>query len=112
MAEALRFIHFHAGQPIRTEHVVQRVQLSRRALEIRFHKSLGHTIHDAIQQARLERATRLLLETNLPIAKVAEAAGYSTPSYLIQVFRQQRGTTPTRYRARVLGKAFDRTRHE
>ena len=107
VAAALRFIHFHAGQPICTEHVVKHVQLSRRALEIRFHKSLGHTIHDAIQRARLERATRLLLETNLPIPKVAEASGYSTPSYLIQVFRQQIGMTPARYRAHVLGEAFN-----
>ncbi len=112
VAAALRFIHFHAGRPIRTEHVVKHVQLSRRTLEIRFHKSLGHTIHDAIQRARLERATRLLLETNLPIPKVAEASGYSTPSYLIQVFRQQLGTTPARYRAQVLGKAFDGTWHD
>lgn len=99
VAAALRFVQLHAGRPLRIEDIVDHVQISRRALEIRFHKALGRTIHDEIQRARLERAKRLLQETALPVPKVAEAAGYASPSYLIQVFRQHVGLTPAKYRA-------------
>ena len=38
------------------------------------------------------------VETDLPIPKVAEAVGYSTPSYFIQVFRAEHDLTPAKYR--------------
>ena len=75
--------------------------VSRRALEIRFRKTLGRTILSEIQRIRLERAKRLLLETDLPLPAVAESAGFGTPSYLVQVFRQNVGITPARYRVQV-----------
>ena len=47
---------------------------------------------------RLNRAQRLLLETDLPIPKVALAAGYGSGAYLAQVFQKQLGKTPAQYR--------------
>ena len=101
VAGALRFIHHHAGQPIRIDDVVNHLQLSRRTLEIRFQRALGRTVHSEIQRARLQRAKRLLLETDMQMPKVAEVAGYGSASYLIQVFRQEVGMTPARYRLQV-----------
>lgn len=100
VVQAMRFIQDHAAEPIQSADVVRHVQVSRRALEIRFQKALGRTLHDAIQAAHLDQATRLLLETDLSIPHLAEASGYRTASYMIQVFRQQRGMTPARYRAK------------
>lgn len=104
VAQALRFIHENAGQPIRVDEIVRHLAVSRRALEIRFQRSVGRSIHDEIQRAHLERAKRLLRESDLPLPKVAEAAGFTTPSYLVQVFRQQVGQTPARYRRQVRGQ--------
>ena len=59
--------------------------LSRRALEIRFRKALGRSPHQEIQRVRLERARRLLRETDLAIPRVAEAAGYGDPAKAKQV---------------------------
>jgi LacI family transcriptional regulator len=50
---------------------------------------------------RLERARRLLLESDMSIPKVAAAAGFNTASYFVQVFREKIGTTPARYRANI-----------
>ena len=101
VAQALRFIHHHATGAISIHDVVKCVQLSRRSIEMRFLKAIGRTIHAEIQRVRLERAKRLLLESELSIPKVAEAAGYGTASYFVQVFRQQIGTTPARYRVKM-----------
>ena len=101
VAGALRFIHHQAGRPIRIDDVVDHLHMSRRSLEIRFQRAVGRTVHAEIQRARLERAKRLLLETDAQMPKVAEVAGYGSASYLIQVFRQQFGMTPAKYRLRV-----------
>ncbi len=100
IAAAVRFIHDHAAEGIGVADVVADRLLSRRALEIRFREALGRSPHEEIQRARLERARRLLQETDLSIPRVAEAAGYGRASYLAQVFRQHLGITPARYRRR------------
>jgi LacI family transcriptional regulator len=98
VASALEFIHHHAAEAIGVDDVVDRLQMSRRALELRFRSALGRTPHDELQRVRLSRAQRLLLETDLSIPKVAQAAGYRSGSYLAQVFQKQVGRTPAQYR--------------
>ncbi|HYO24757.1 MAG TPA: XylR family transcriptional regulator [Lacipirellulaceae bacterium] len=98
VAAALEFIHHHAADPIGVDDVVNHLEMSRRALELRFRDAVGRTPHDELQRVRLNRAQRLLLETDLPIPKVALAAGYRSGSYLAQVFQKQVGRTPAQYR--------------
>jgi LacI family transcriptional regulator len=101
VAMALRFIHDHAGQPISVKEVARDSQLSRRMLELRFRKAIGRTIHEEIQRVRLERAKRLLIETDLPMSDVAEAAGFAGASYFSKVFHCTMGYPPGDYRART-----------
>lgn len=101
VARALRFIHDHVARPIGIDDVVEHLQISRRALEIRFRREVGRTIHTEIQRVRLERARRILQESNLPIPGVADAAGYGSASYLSQVFKREVGMTPAKYRMHV-----------
>ena len=100
VAAALAFIHDHAAEPIGVDDVVRHLQISRRNIEIRFQNLVGRTPHAELQRARLQRARRFLIETDLPIPKIAEAVGYRTACYFIQVFRKEHGTTPARYRRR------------
>jgi LacI family transcriptional regulator len=101
VADAVGFIHDHATELIQVEDVVQHVAISRRNLETRFRKSVGRTPHAELQRIRLQRAIRFLVETDLSIPKISDAVGYTTPSYFIQVFRKEHGTTPARYRRQM-----------
>lgn len=74
------------------------LSMSRRSLEIRFERAMGRTLHKEIRRVRLERAKRLLQETDLPLDTVAAGAGFSTASYLTQVFKKEMGMTPAQYR--------------
>ena len=51
-----------------------------------------------IMQRRLERARRLLLETDYPIAEIALTAGYCDQSRMTTHFRHALGVTPARLR--------------
>jgi LacI family transcriptional regulator len=101
VAAALNFIHQQAGHPLQIDDVVRHVAVSRRALEIRFRATLGRTILSEIQRIRLQRAKRLLAESDLPLPVVAESAGFGTPSYMVQIFRDRVGMTPAKYRRQV-----------
>lgn len=98
VAEALSFIHAHATDPILVADVVRHVRLSRRTIEQRFRRALGRSVHHEILRVRLERAQRLLSESDLSMGKVAAFAGFGSASYLSQVFRERLKTTPARYR--------------
>ncbi|MFO8012841.1 MAG: DNA-binding transcriptional regulator [Phycisphaerae bacterium] len=101
VADALRHIRDRAAEPVQVVDVVRAAGLSRRALEMRFRRAVGRSIHQEIQRVHLDRATHLLMETDLPTARVAEAAGFSSPSYFGKVFRRQMGVTPAGYRTHV-----------
>ncbi len=98
VAAALRFIRENARTPIGVNEVAGQVALSRRALELRFQRCLGRSIRREIERVRLTWAKQLLIETDLPTAKIAELAGFSSLSYANKVFRRETGEPPARYR--------------
>jgi AraC family transcriptional regulator len=50
-------------------------------------------------QRRIERAKRLLCQTGLPLARIAQETGFTDQSHLAQMFRREVGVTPGRFRA-------------
>jgi LacI family transcriptional regulator len=98
VAEAVRYIRETARRPIRIMDIVAHLSISRRALEIRFHRSLGWSIREEIERVRIEFAKQLLAETDVPIGKVAENTGFSGEDHLGKTFRRVTETTPAKYR--------------
>jgi LacI family transcriptional regulator len=98
--QAVRFIREHAGEPITVDEVARQVQVSRRWLERHFRRVLGRAPHEELREARLERAKKLLLETDWALADVALATGLTSAPYLSYVFRRTVGCTPAEFRRR------------
>lgn len=99
LALALRFIRDHAGQNIGVPDVVAATATARRTLERRFIEHVGYSVHTEIIRCRVARAKRLLLETNLPIYRVAEEAGFGELRTMHRAFRQYDDRPPRDYRA-------------
>jgi LacI family transcriptional regulator len=98
VAQALRFIAEESHHPIKVRDVVAHVPLSWRSLERRFQDYRGVTINREITRFRIERAKRLLAETELLVKQVAEASGFANTRRLCEVFRRVEGMTPEQYR--------------
>jgi LacI family transcriptional regulator len=100
---AMRFIRESFSKPISVGNVADAVLTSRRSLEKRFRRVLGRSVLEEIQTVRVETAKRLLLETEHPIAKVAQLSGFGSVDYFIRFFRQKIGVTPSRFRGDHMG---------
>lgn len=100
--DAIRFIRDHAHEPIDVRDVLKAIPLSRRALEMHFKKVLGRTPRQQIQYERVQLVKKLLLESDLSIAQIAERAGFSSPSLFWVIFRRFTGMGPKAYRQRFL----------
>ncbi len=68
-------------------------------LSHRFRQASGEHLVAYINRQRMERAARLLGDTDMAIKEIAWACGYATPGYFIQSFRRHYGDTPGQWRA-------------
>lgn len=96
--DALVFIRDHIREPIRVRDLARHLGVARRTLESRFRAAIERSPGEAIRRLRVERAARLLSDTPMPLARVAELCGYAEPRLLTAHFRQVHGMTPTAYR--------------
>lgn len=88
-AGALALADFAAACEISTRHLMRA-----------FRHSTGRTLMAHLQTARLERSKALLAGGTLPVAAIAAAAGFATPSGFAAAFRRATGQTPRAWRAR------------
>ncbi len=105
LAASLRFIRDNAYRGIRVSDVINHVHVSRRILEKRFKQHLGRLPAEEIRRVRVERARRMLLETDLAMPQIATACGFNQPEVFTRTFRRETGLTPTSYRKQVRGKS-------
>ena len=103
-ARAIKFIREHAVRGIMVDDVLREVPMSRRGLEIQFKRYLGRSPAAEIRRIRLEKGRDLLATTDLSVAEVASACGFSNATRLGVAFRHRFGMTPVAFRKHARGK--------
>jgi LacI family transcriptional regulator len=91
---SLRLIREHAHEGLDVDMIARRVGLSRSVLQRRFRAVLKRSVYQEIISAKVKRARELLLKTDLPLAIVADRAGFKHQEYMGAVFRSRLGKTP------------------
>ena len=66
-----------------------------------FKQSMGMTPTNYIAERRIERAKKLMEETDLPISQIALRSGFSSQSHFTTSFRRLAGVTPRSFRRSV-----------
>ena len=61
----------------------------------------GRTFTDTVTERRIEKARELLANTNLRIAEVATACGFTDEAYFTRRFRQKESASPRSYRENI-----------
>lgn len=105
VVEAVQFIYKHARNPIQVSDVADAVALSSRSLFDKFNKHLGRSVSDEIKRARIEEISQLLLQTDLPIYKIAQCFHFSSIEHISRYFKQATRLTPLAYRKQYGAKS-------
>jgi AraC family transcriptional regulator len=66
-----------------------------------FKQSMGMTPTNYIAERRIERAKKLMQETDFPISEIALRSGFSSQSHFTTCFRRLAGVTPRSFRKGV-----------
>jgi LacI family transcriptional regulator len=108
---AVRHIRDHACDGIKVADVARAVGCSRRTLEGRFTRRIGHTPHEEIARVQFRRVEQLLRETDLPLAAIAARCGFRHTEYMTVAFVRRHGLPPSAWRRRSgLGHGGSRRR--
>jgi LacI family transcriptional regulator len=98
VAAALNFIYQNSHRPIAMRDVYRSVAMSRSGLEKAFREHFARAPMEELRRVRLERAKKLLLETDDKIFNIACATGLQTSNNLCRIFREHLGITPNQFR--------------
>jgi AraC family transcriptional regulator len=92
------YIEEHLAHELSVTEVAAVAQTSPAYFARLFKQATGQTPHQYVIRCRIERAKRLLRETELPLIEIGQQIGFTDQSYFTAVFRRHLGTTPKAYR--------------
>ena len=98
LKEPVDYVRKNYMQNICLKELAEITHLSISALERRFKKFLGKTPKQFINEVRLENARRLLIETNIAIATIANDTGFADHSYFSRQFQKLFDQSPSVFR--------------
>ncbi len=84
--------------PVPPRDIAHKIGISQRQLERLSRRHLGCTPARYHMQLRLDRARRMLHQTNLSVAEVAVASGFVALSHFAKVYKQAFGCSPSKDR--------------
>ncbi len=105
--EAIRFIHESYHKPLDLAMVSNHVSLNYAYFSNLFKKNIGKGFAEYLRDVRLDKARRLLAETEHKIVEVAAMVGYESYKSFTRAFRDAMDMQPTEYR-QLMRRKFER----
>ena len=96
--EALYYIVQNYKYKLSIKQIADYVSFAPNYLEFLFQKHLKKPINKYIQHYRFQKASDLLLTTNMSIGDIAVAVGLNDSQTLIRLFKSKANITPKQYR--------------
>lgn len=94
LARSIEIMRDSIETPVSPSEIAERLGISTRQLERLFGKYLNTSPKKYLMEMRLERAQKLLLQTEASITEVAFACGFENPGHFSRVYRSSFGVTP------------------
>ena len=94
----IEYIDEHFTEKIYIETLAAMLTVSPDYFTKMFKDSIGKTPIDYINALRINKALRLLAETETPVNEISDSLGFSNPNYFHKIFKQYMVTSPLVYR--------------
>lgn len=108
LRRAIEFMSDNCGRELGLAEIAGSAYLSEFHFARLFKKITGATPHAYLASLRIERARRLLAESDLSIADVGGAVGYTSQSHFTKIFREATGMTPKAFRDAAVERRRER----
>lgn len=99
VGRAHELLHDRFAEPLRIGDVALEVGVHPSSLARAFQRHYRCTPGELVRALRVDRASRLLSGSNLPLASIAREVGFSDQSHFSRTFKRATGMTPGAFRA-------------
>ncbi|KWS45738.1 AraC family transcriptional regulator [Pseudomonas syringae] len=106
--QAFEYLLTELTGDLRLSVIAQRVSMSEAGFSRFFKRITGHGFIDLMRKLRIQRACRLLVQTELSVADICFEVGYGNVSNFNRHFRHEMGQTPSDYRRTTAVSLFTR----
>lgn len=101
VARSLQFLWEHGHEPISIKDLVKAAAMSRRGLHKAFLEHLDRTPGQELRRIRIDRAKKLLAESNQKIESVASMSGYQSINSFCVAFKRDTGMSAKSFRDKM-----------
>lgn len=101
IAKAVRFIWDHFEEPINVDTIIALTGMSRSLVYHEFDQAIGGSIAREITRCRIDKAKKLLEETDLSISEITPACGFTGIVSFCRAFARETGCTATAHRQKT-----------
>jgi AraC-like DNA-binding protein len=105
LSRIIVFVEKNFSEAIRESAMASRCGRSASQFCRDFKAAVGMTFVAYLTDIRMKKARELLANSNIPVADIALACGFTDPSYFSRAFRRCAGEPPSGYRARAEERA-------
>ncbi len=95
------YVEAYLDTPLRISELADIAGLSEFHFARMFKTAKGEPPHSFVQRQRMDRAKRLMSETDMELSEIALACGFATQSHFSACFRKRTGLTPSAYRSAI-----------
>lgn len=100
ITDSINFIKDNIGLGITREEVADNVYLSVKQIDRLFIKEKGVTLRHYMDEVKIQKISSYLIETDMPLSKIAERTGFSSEYSMSRFFSANVGVSPAKYRGR------------
>lgn len=97
--KAIDFIRLNLNYELSLEVISSELHISSYELSRQFKRETGNTLTEYINNRRINEATYLLENKQIPITDIALMVGYNDVNYFTKVFKKIKGLTPSKFRS-------------
>jgi AraC-like DNA-binding protein/ligand-binding sensor protein len=99
LQKAERYIYENFTRKISLKEIAENSGLSAPYFSTIFREEMGENLSSYLNRLRVEKAGRLLTETNMSLAEIAGSCGFEDQSWFSKIFKSFTSTSPGKYRS-------------
>ena len=96
--QAKHYVLNNYDQPITIPTLAKQIGTNEFTLKKGFKELIGNTVFGYINDIKMKKAKKMLIDQNLSISQVSELIGYKNPQHFSTAFKKKFGITPSKFK--------------